>query len=42
MSAYCSCPDHEQEPVTKEVSPDHAEVDSYITECANCWSLIKA
>jgi len=42
MSAHCSCPDSEKEPVTKEVSPSHAEFDSYITECANCWGLIRA
>lgn len=40
--SHCNCSDDEQEPITKEVSPSHFDGESYITECNNCWGLIKA
>jgi len=42
MSSHCKCGPEERDPVTKEVSPSHFDGESYVTECANCWGLIKA
>lgn len=41
MSAHCDCSDEEREPVKNEISPSHAEVESWVTECNNCWGLIR-